>query len=295
MILITGGTGFIGQVLISRLLAMGKPVRLLLRPRPESPAIPRGIPLEIAVSSLGDERSLRAAMKNVDVIYHLAGDENRSTRSNLGNVDIEGTKMIAQIAVQSGVRHLIYLSHLGADSFSAFAVLRAKAIGENAIMRSGINFTIFRSAVVYGRNDHFTTPIARLLRRSPFFLLPGEGNSLIQPIWVGDLVACLAWVLEDKQMVNQTISIGGSEYIPFRQTIEAILVAMKKKRFLFSLPPTYLRTFSLLLLQVVPLFPLSIFWLDYLAADRTCSLDTLPRLFGIMPARFSHQIDYLQK
>ena len=41
-------------------------------------------------------------------------------------------------------------------------------------------------------------------------------------------------------------------------------------------------------------FPLSVFWQDYLAADRTCELDTLPRLFGLMPARFSHHLDYLR-
>jgi uncharacterized protein YbjT (DUF2867 family) len=294
MILVTGGTGFVGQVLVSRLVAMGKPVRLLLRPRPESPALPRGVPVEVAVSSLGDERGLRAAMKNVDTIYHLAGDENRGTHANLNKVDIEGTQMVTQIAVQAGVQRLIFLSHLGADSSSAFAVLKAKAMGENAIIRSGIDYTILRSAVIFGRYDHFTIPIGRLLRRSPLFLLPGNGSTLIQPIWIEDLVACLLWVLQDKQMINQTLSIGGGEYLSFHQAVESILGVLNKKRALFPVSTPFLRTFSLLLLQLVPLFPLSIFWLDYLASDRTCSLDTLPRLFGIMPSRFARQIDYLR-
>jgi NADH dehydrogenase len=40
-------------------------------------------------------------------------------------------------------------------------------------------------------------------------------------------------------------------------------------------------------------FPISLFWLDYLAVDRTCPLDTLPRQFGLMPARFTHHLEYL--
>jgi hypothetical protein len=42
-----------------------------------------------------------------------------------------------------------------------------------------------------------------------------------------------------------------------------------------------------------PNFPLSVFWQDYLAADRTCELDTLPRLFGLMPERFNRQLGHL--
>ena len=93
MILVTGGTGFIGQALIRQLVSLGKPVRTLLRPSIVTPNLPRGIPIEVAVSSFDDERSLRAAMKGVDVIYHLAGSERLGSRlADLVGVDIEGTK-----------------------------------------------------------------------------------------------------------------------------------------------------------------------------------------------------------
>jgi uncharacterized protein YbjT (DUF2867 family) len=294
MILVTGGTGFIGRVLIRRLVSLGKPVRTLLRPSQASPNLPHGIPVEVAVCSLKDERGMRAALKGVDIIYHLAGTERQGSRADLTGVDIEGTQVLTQVAAEAGVQRLFFLSHLGADRLSAYPVLKAKAIAETYIMHSGIDFTIFRSAIINGPNDQFTTSLAQILKISPiFFLMPGKGNVLLQPLWVEDLVACLIYALEDPRTVNQIFSVGGSEYLSFVQVIETIEAVMGMKRILVPLAPSYLRALSLFIEQTFPGFPVSIFWIDYLATDRTCPLDTLPRIFGLMPARFSQQLQYL--
>ncbi len=96
MILITGGTGFVGQALIRHLVEAGHPIRLLVRPSPISPRIPSGIPVEIAVSSLSDERGLRSAMVGVHAIFHLVGGEWRGVQANLMKVDVASTQYITQ-------------------------------------------------------------------------------------------------------------------------------------------------------------------------------------------------------
>ncbi len=125
--------------------------------------------------------------------------------------------------------------------------------------------------------------------------MPGKGNVLIQPLWVEDLVACLVYSLQDNKMTNQVFSIGGCECLEFHTVIRAIANAAGLRRMLISMPPSYLRTVALILEQSFPQFPISVFWVDYLATDRTCPLDTLPRIFGLMPARFTQQLDYLRK
>lgn len=294
MILVTGGTGFIGQALVRYLVSMGKPVRLLLRPSPSYPNLPKGVSVEAAVCSLNDERGLRAAMRGVDVVFHLVGAGRAGARSDLEGADIAGTLAVAQAASQAGIRHLLYLSHLGADRASAYPMLKAKGIAESYILRSKVNYTIFRSGVVYGPGDQFITRFARLLRISPgIFLMPGNGSTLLQPIWIEDLVTAMAWALEDEGMKNQIFSIGGPEYLSFREIMQMIQNKIHVHRIMVSFSQAYLRLLSLWIEQIDPSFPISIFWADYLAADRTCSLDTLPRLFGLIPARINRQLDYL--
>lgn len=294
MILVTGGTGFVGQALIRQLVAIGKPVRTLLRPSSSSPNLPKGIPVEVAVSSLKDERGLRAAMKGVDVVYHLAGSERRGARADLEGVDIEGTRTVARVAAQAGVRRFFYLSHLGADRASAFAVLKAKAIAEGHIQQSQVDYTIIRSAVVFGSGDQFTEPLARLLKISPsVFIMPGDGTVALQPIWVEDLATCLVLCLDNPETNRQILTIGGGETFTYRQIVDILLERLQLRRSILPIQPAYVRGMALFMDQFTRRFPVSIYWLDYLATDRTCPLDSLPRLFGLIPARFTHNLDYL--
>ncbi len=295
MILVTGGTGFIGQFLIKHLVEMGQPVRTLLRPSMQSPKLPRGVAIQAAVCSLKDERGLRAAMKDVNVVIHLAGAERLGSRSDLEGVDVEGTRMVSQVAGQAGVERFVYLSHLGADRASAYPVLKAKGIAENFLMQSGVCYTIFRSAPVFGPGDQFTTSLARILRLSPgFFLMPGKGESLIQPLWVGDLVFCVSLALENPDSANKVFAVGGSETFKFREVIDMIMNATGYRRRITPVGAPYLRMIALWMENTFRHFPISLFWLDYLSTDRTCPLDTLPRLFGLIPARFGQMLSYLE-
>jgi NADH dehydrogenase len=294
MIFVTGGTGFIGEALVRQLVATGRPVRVLLKPSPRSPKIPKGVALDVAVSSLLDERSLRSAMKGVDTIFHLASAERQGIRGDLSQVDVEGTRILSKVAAEANVSRIFYLSHLGADRASAYPVLKAKALAENHLIQSGIDYTIFRSAVVYGLHDQFTSPLTALLKHIPFvFPLPGDGSSLIQPLWVEDLVTCLMIALEEDRTIGQIYEVGGSETFSIRQVVEILQDKLHIRRRLVEIPQPYLRFAFLTLGQVFKQFAMSYYALDYLSADRTCPLDTLPRLFGLMPERFTHQLDYL--
>lgn len=296
MILVTGGTGFIGRALIRHLAEAGYPVRLLIRPSKKSPNLPKGVPLEVAVSNLTDARSIRSAMQGVDIVYHLAGVEWHGARASLMDIDIQGTQVVSQIAAEVGVKRFFYLSHLGADRASAYPVLKAKAISEEHIRRSGINHTIIRTALVYGLNDHLTSGLARLLNALPsIFFVPEDGETLLQPIWVEDLVTCLLWSLDNNLTINQTYSIGGPEYVSFKHIVQSVLDQINLKRRLVHVFPPYLRGATVLFESMFPGLPVSVYWLDYLAVNRTCSVDVLPRVFNLLPSRFDQRLDHLKE
>ena len=224
MILVTGGTGFIGRSLIRSLISSGETVRVLLRPSKKSPSFPKGVSVEVAVSSFSDEQSLRAAIKDVDVVYHLASAERMGLKGDLNQIDVDGTATLVKACKASAVKRIIYVSHHGADRGSAYPVMKAKGIAENWIINSGIPYTILRTGAVFGPGDQFTLPIVRLLRLMPFFfLIPEEGSALLQPIWVEDLVTCMTLSLEDSRKVNRILQIGGIESISYLDIVKMIM------------------------------------------------------------------------
>jgi NADH dehydrogenase len=293
MILVTGGTGFIGRNLVQGLVESGYQVRILLRPSKKSPRLPRGIPVEVAVSSLSDERGLRASLKGVDTIFHLASAERQGARGDLNSVDILGTAAIARSAKDAGISRLIFVSHLGADPMSAFPVLKAKGIAENWIINSEVPYTILQTDAIFGPGDQFTIPIYQLIKQAPFFAMPGDGSTLLQPLAIGDIVSCLLMLLEDDRMINRRMAIGGSEMISYREIVQIVMDTTRKKKPIIQITPAYLRVVGLWLDQLFPRFHMSIYWLDTLAINRTPNLDVLPKEFGVIPARFRNHLNYL--
>ena len=295
-VLVTGATGFIGRAVLPKLTQADHQIRILLRPSPTSPRLPKGVPLEVGLSDLTDGHGVRAALLGIEAILHLAGSEGQGSRADLSRSDEEGSRTLAEAARETGVRQLIYLSHLGADRASAYPVMRAKAVAEESIRRSEVPYTIVRAAAVYGPEDRFTTSLATTLAVSPgIYFLPGNGSVPLQPLWVDDLATALVWALDEEGLVGRTYEVGGPEVLSWKAIVELVMAAGRLPRILAEVRPPLLRAAFRLGEMILPWPPFTPFWLDYLAQSRTGALDTLPRAFGLQPSRMEHALDYLRQ
>lgn len=294
-ILLTGATGFIGKALTRHLAETEHQVRALIHPSGKSPDLPKGIPVEATVSGLNDIRGLRAALVDVDIVYHLASQEALGAQGDLLETDIKGTRNLVQAAQESDVKRFIYLSHLGADRASAYPVMTAKAIAEDHIRKSSLDFTILRCGIVYGPQDRFTTSLAAMLRSIPLiFPIPDQGDTLLQPLWIEDLANILLWTLDNPKTIRELYEIGGPEQLSFRDVVLTILDVMGINRTLIPVSTPLIRFATVLADYMSWNIPSTIFWLDYLATNRTCSLNTIPHVFNLLPSHFSKRIEYLR-
>lgn len=295
MFLVVGGTSFLGQSLLDQMKDSSYPLRILLEPAVESPPLPSGLSFDTALSSLQDERGVRAAMVGIDTILHVGGARLGTGPGDPGDSQARGAELLVSAAREAGVKRIVYVSQLGADRASAYPLLQANARVEEAVQRSGLAYTILRSSVLYGEGDAFTTGLAQLIAASPlFFMLPGDGTTTFQPLWVRDLATSILWALDIEETVGNVYSVGGPEYFTLEEIIRIIMHEAAMLRILIKTRPPFLRFGAGVLQRTLPRPPVNAHWIDYLAVSRTTDLNTLPRVFGLAPSRMEDRLDYLR-
>jgi NADH dehydrogenase len=301
MIFVTGAAGFIGRTLVQKLLDDGHTVRVLFsarqRKRRRQPAWVGHDRLEIAEGVITDEESLYRALTGVHVIYHLENAQWWGRTRNLERVELVGLRYLAAAARAARVGRIITLSHLGASPASAYPLLKIKGQVEEGIRSSGTAYTILRSGLVFGPEDAFINHIAMMLATNPFlFLMPGNGDTLLHPLHIDDLVQALVGCLSRIDTIDNLIEIGGAEYTSLYDLIRTVMRVARMPRFILSLPPYLMRLSTTIYSRILPRALMTPQWLDLLAGNRTARIGNLYDHFGIRPRRLEDTLlTYLPK
>ena len=151
-VLVTGGTGVIGDSVVQALHARDHTVRVLTRNAGRDQRWwPSGV--DGWAGDVSDERTIRGSAAGCDVVIHIAGiaAEEPPDRT-FQRVNIEGTRYVVLEAERSGVRKLIYVSSLGADRGQS-AYHRSKLVAEDVVRAFTRDWVVLRPGAVYGPGD----------------------------------------------------------------------------------------------------------------------------------------------
>ncbi len=286
MILVTGATGLVGRELVQYLAAEGWSVQVLVQPRRGGRGQwPDGVTAQ--TGDIDDSQALHQAMQGVHTVFHLASAQWWGSRRSLERIDMQGTRNVIAAARSARIGRLYYLSQLGAEPSSAYALMRVKGQVEALIRNSGIAYTIMRCGVIFGPEDRFVNGIAMLLRTNPlFYFQPGDGESLLHPLYIHDLVKALGNSLQNIDLVDATIEIGGAEYLTYNEMIRTVMRVSGARRLIVGVPPYMLRNVNSFVNRVVRRWPMTPQWFDILASNRTAKLGNLFDYCGVRPVRF---------
>lgn len=220
-VLVIGGTGFIGQHLVARLVRAGHFVHVPTRRYQKGRRLLVFPTLTLFEADVHDDAALERLLSEADAVVNLAGVLHSKPGKPYGpefeRVHVELPGRIAAACRKTGVRRFLHVSALGADPQGPSGYQRSKAGGEAAI-KAGFSsypegvFTIFRPSVVFGREDRFMNLFARLAKWLPVIPLAGS-QARLQPVYVRDVARAMANALDNSQTYGKTYVLAGvSQY-----------------------------------------------------------------------------------
>ena len=156
---------------------------------------------------------------------------------------------------------------------------------------SGLDWTIIRPSVLFGKDASFIKGLVDLLRSAPVAPLIGGGKTLFQPIYVEDVVTVILKVLAEPTRTNKKIyTIGGPEYYSFSQIYDLLLQTMGKKRPKVYAPTCMVGIGAAVMEAVLPRPPLTKAAMTLFSFDNTTDLNSVERDFGFTPQSFKQYL-----
>jgi uncharacterized protein YbjT (DUF2867 family) len=238
LVTVFGGSGFLGRNVVRALAKRDFRIRVAVR-RPELAGhlqpLGRVGQIHAVQANVRYPASVEAAMRDSHVAINLVGILSAGGAQSFDAVHAKGAETVAKVAAAAGAR-MVHVSAIGADANSLSAYARSKAAGEQAVLAAVPSATILRPSVVFGPEDQFTNRFAALARMSPALPLIGGGATRMQPIYVGDVAAAVAEVVDGKAKQGATYELGGPEVLTMREIMEAICAITDRNRMLVPLP-----------------------------------------------------------
>lgn len=292
LVTVFGGSGFIGKQVVRALAKRGLRVRVAVR-RPnvayEMPLMGDVGQIEVVQANLRNRASVERALDGAKAAVNLVGVLYEAGNQRFDALHAEGAETVAQACAGYGISRLVQMSALGADAESESSYARTKAQGEAAARGHVPGAVIMRPSIVFGPEDHFFNRFASMATMSPVLPLPGGGETLYQPVFVGDVGNAIATCIVDPATAGRTFEIGGPETLSFKQLMELMLRVIHRKRLLLPLPYPVASLIGLMgdiQSKVLPIAPiLTRDQVELLKSDNICS-GQFPGLaeLGIKPA-----------
>jgi uncharacterized protein YbjT (DUF2867 family) len=295
MLLITGANGYIGRHLVARLVERGERPRCLVRDIKRAESILPVNKVELVLGDTTQPASLETAVRDIETIVHTAfvtADHKQSVSNEYEKTNVQGTANLIRAAKAAGVKRIVEISGLGTKPDKPGSYMQGRYLAEKMLVDSGLNWTIIRPSVLFGKDAPFIKGLEDLIRTAPALPLIGGGKTKFQPIYVEDVVTVITNVLEDPARTNGHIyTIGGPAYYSFSRVFDILLKAMHKSRLKVYAPTPLVGIGAAVMEAVLPKPPLTSAAMTLFTFDNVTDLNSVERDFGFTPMSFSRYME----
>ena len=240
LVVVVGGSGFVGRYLVQELCHARARVRVVVR-SPERAGFLKPLgglgQIEIVAGDVTRPASIAAAFVHADMGVNLVGILDERAGQKFATTQADGAATVAQAAAAAGVSAFVQISAIGADPTSGAEYARTKAAGELAVTAALPHATILRPSLVFGPEDAFINRFAALAKASPIVPVVA-GDTKFQPVFVVDLARAIVRALADPATFGgRTFELGGPRVYAFRDIIAWIAREIRVEKSLIDVPP----------------------------------------------------------
>ena len=295
MILVAGGTGFVGAAIVRELRRRGQPVAVLTRDTNRSRKRFPALEVQFREGDVRDLSTLEEGVRGSDTIvgcvqFPNSPVENPSRGHTFEEVDAKGTENLVHAAKAAGVRRYVYLSGAGAAPDAEYHWFRAKWRAESAVREGGMNYTILRPSWIYGPEDQALNRFLGMSRFLPFVPLIGNaGKQRLQPVFIDDVGRAVAEALVHPTADNQIFELGGPEVLTMEEIVRTALEVVGRRRLLLAAPKPIVNLVASLL-QFAPGRPLTPDAVEFITMDALADSTRAEHVLGL---RMTHLRDGL--
>lgn len=236
-ILLLGSTGFVGRGVTHRALDAGHQIRVLVRDPMKAAAFKvRGA--QVVVGDALNPNSVAQAAQGVDHIISMVAVRRNQPQSYLA-VNVDGPRILGQAAIAAGVRSVVLVSAVGAKLDPHFKYFTSRWMGEQELAKTGVAGTILRFTFIIGEDGGIVHDFERTLV-GPFAMIPGSGQSRMQPILREDAARCIIESVAKPELLGKIVELGGPEVVTFETMYDWFLQARRIKKAKFKMPTAVL-------------------------------------------------------
>ena len=251
---IFGAGGFLGKHLMRQLTKLDYRVKVATRnPYLKGYLKPLGNPgqIELFKTNIFDEEDVKKVLTDCDLVINLVGILYETRKQKFENIHSQFPYLLSNSCNEMGIKNLVHVSALGVKERHPSKYMQTKLQGEKNIRDNFKPSVILRPSVVFGPSDKFFGKFASIAQFSLFLPLIGGGKSKFAPIYVGDVAEAIVKALELNNSEPKIYELGGPENYSFKELMEILLIEIKKKRFLISIPFSVAK-FQSYFLQLMP-------------------------------------------
>ncbi len=282
-VVLIGGSGFVGSAVANRLSTAGITVLAPTRRRSRAGHLLLLPTVEAVEANVHDSTALASLLAGADAVVNLVGVLHSRGGTPYGadfaRAHVELPQTIVAACRAAGVSRLVHISAIGADANGPSEYQRSKAAGEAVIRDSGLDWTILRPSVIFGRSDRFLNLFADLARTFPILPLAGC-QTRFQPVYVEDVAETVWRCLNDSSAIGQTWDVAGPTVYTLRELVEYVSALVGCPRPIMPLPEG-LAMFQAMLMEFTPQPLMSRDNVRSLRADSVARAAPLP--FGLTP------------